>query len=239
MKKTEPIHHRHFPYQYPTFGTDKTPKPKSAWECSVYYWWWEYLKRSKDYLECCQNGGKGKCAKVYKDFGDIRTKTFKRWWLDGNRGAELFAELPVEETVRVLKEGEKALNDDEYLTISFPKNFPIKMLEKRFKELLEQNRKRGRGKTLARESNAKYRFNGQPNIEGLRTALRVYDFAQENPHLKLWEIGNELPRFLSAYKTNPNDPDFSGNKNILGATVKRHLTKVERRLKSVALGQFP
>ena len=52
-----------------------------------------------------------------------------------DRGADLFAELPVEETVRVLKEGEKALNDDEYLTISFPKNFPIKMLEKRFKEL--------------------------------------------------------------------------------------------------------
>lgn len=237
----EPINRqtRHFPYQHPTFGTKNRPTSERSWKRSVYYWWWEYLKRSKDYLECCENGGRGKCAKIYNDFGDVRDKTFKRWWLDGNRGADLFADLPVEETVRVLKKGEKALSDDEYLTISFPKKFPIKMLEKRFKELLKLNRKRGRGRTLARDSNAKYRFNGQPNIEGLRTALRVYDFAQENPQLKLWEIGNQLPRFLAAYKTNPNDPNFSWNKNILGATVKRHLTNVERRLKSVALGQFP
>lgn len=239
MKNTGKTHHRHFPYQYPTFGTEKTPKSKSAWECSVYYWWWEYLRRSQDYLECCENEGKGKCAKVYKDFGDIRTKTFKRWWLDGNRGAELFAELPVEETVRVLKEGEKALSDDEFLTISLPKKFPIKMLEKRFKELLKQNRKRKKGMTLARESNARYRFSGQPNIEALRTALRVYDFARDNPGLKLWEIGNKMPKFQMANKTNPNDLDFDDKKNRLGATVKRYLTRVEGRLKSVALGQFP
>jgi hypothetical protein len=239
MKKAHSLHHRHFPYQYPTFGTDKTPKPKSAWECSVYYWWWEYLRRSEDYLKCCENGGKGKCSKVYKDFGDIRTKTFKRWWLDENRGVSLFAQESLDDTVRILSEGEKASNPDEFLTISFPINLPKKLLEKRFKAIIDESHKGSRGRQLAKKAKAKYLFTGQPNIEGLRTALRVYDFAKENPHLKLWEIGNELPKFQLSNKTGPKDPDFDDKKNRLGATVKRYLTRVEKRIQSVALGQFP
>ena len=239
MKNAQIIHHQHFPYKHPTFGTDKSPKPKSAWESSVYYWWWEYLKRNQDYLDCCENGGKGKLAKLYNDFGDIRIKTFKRWWLDGNRGAILFAEPPVEESIKILNEGELATNSKESLTITFPLNLPKNLLEKRFKVLLDQSHKGQRGRQLAKKSKAKYRFEGQPNIEALKTALRVYDFAKENPHLKLWEIGNEMPKFQLANKTGPNDLNFVDKKNNLGATVKRYLTRVEKRIENVSKGLFP
>jgi hypothetical protein len=70
---------RHFPYQHPTFGTDKRPKPESAWQKSIYYWWWAYLKRNMEYLECCENNGEGKLANLYADFGDVRGDDFKEW----------------------------------------------------------------------------------------------------------------------------------------------------------------
>jgi len=92
---------RHFPYQHPTFGTAKNPKTSSHWKVSVYYWWYEYLKRNDDYRKTCAGNGKGKCAKVFEHFGDVTKQEFKEWWSDGDRGARLFAEPPTP-TIRVV-----------------------------------------------------------------------------------------------------------------------------------------
>jgi hypothetical protein len=232
---------RHFPYKHPTFGTDKNPKPKSAWENSVYYWWFEYLKRNEDYLECCENGGKGKLANLYKDFGDIRNITFKKWWMEDQRGAKLFANPSPEDTVRTLNEGERALSKSEALTISFPINLPKNLLEKRFKQILDIEHKGKRGVQLAKNSRAKYRFSGQPNIEGLRVALQVYDFKKANPNMRLFDIGNALPRFQLHQKFVDGETyrEREDKKNILSATVGRYLKRVADRIKNVANGQFP
>jgi hypothetical protein len=232
---------RHFPYKHPTFGTDKNPKPKSAWENSVYYWWFEYLKRNEDYLECCENGGEGKLANLYKDFGDIRTITFKKWWMEDQRGAELFADPSPEDTVRTLNEGERVLSKSEALTISFPINLPKNLLEKRFKQILDIEHKGKRGVQLAKKSRAKYRFNGQPNIEGLRVALQVYDFKKANPDMRLFDIGNALPRFQLQQKFVHGETysEREDKKNILSATVGRYLKRVADRIENVAKGKFP
>ena len=37
---------------------------------SIYYLWFEYLKRNNDYKTACANNGKG-MTKIYKDFGNI------------------------------------------------------------------------------------------------------------------------------------------------------------------------
>ena len=37
---------------------------------SIYYLWFEYLKRSEKYKKACANKGKG-MTKLYKDFGNI------------------------------------------------------------------------------------------------------------------------------------------------------------------------
>ena len=62
---------------YPTFGTAKNRKSEAFQKKSPYYWWWAYLKRNQDYLECCANGGEGRLAHLYKDFGDVRDKEFE------------------------------------------------------------------------------------------------------------------------------------------------------------------
>ena len=48
------------------------------WDNSVYYLWWEFLRRNEDYKKTCENGGKGKCDRLYADFGNVHEGTFKR-----------------------------------------------------------------------------------------------------------------------------------------------------------------
>jgi hypothetical protein len=51
-----------------------------SWKCSVYYYWWLYLRHNQNYLDTCANGGNGPCAGLYQDFGNIYGQTFRSWW---------------------------------------------------------------------------------------------------------------------------------------------------------------
>jgi hypothetical protein len=161
--------------------------------------------------------------------------------MEKQRGAEQFADPSPEDTVRTLNEGEKALSKSEALTISFPINLPKNLLEKRFKQILDVEHKGKRGVQLAKKSRAKYRFNGQPNIEGLRVALQVYDFKKANPEMRLFDIGNALPKFQLQHKFVDGETysEREDKKNILSATVGRYLKRVSDRIENVAKGQFP
>ena len=59
-----------------------TPPFKGAetWKCSLYYFWYEYLRRHDGYRKTCLSNGKGKYAKLYNDFGDVHQLSFIDWW---------------------------------------------------------------------------------------------------------------------------------------------------------------
>lgn len=238
-------YHLHFPYKHPTFGTDKTPKPKSAWENSVYYWWWSYLKKNSEYITCCEKNGAGKLSKLYADFGDVRGDSFKAWWTDKTghkveRGARLFAQARAEDSIRTLEEGEAAVSNAEALTVSLPLNLPKILLIRRFKEFLDVAHQGKRGKQLAKQGGGKYQFKGQPNIPALRLGLQVYEFKQANPDMKLWEIGNAMPRFQPHNKIKAGDTpsEIVDKKNVLAASVSRYLRRVSEAIDNTSKGQF-
>lgn len=239
MKK--PDAQRHFPYKHPTFGTNSRPKPASAWQGSVYYWWWAYLKRNPDYLDTCVNGGLGKCADLYNDFGDVRGDDFKTWWMKDSRGVRLFAEPRAEDSMRVLGTGEPALAFEDALTISVPLTLPRRLIEQRFKRLLDTYHKGKRGHQLAKKSKARYRVQGQPNVPALRLGLEIYDFKLANPQLALWEIGNAIPGVLQVQKIKAGDDreDLLLKKRALAATVSRYLRRVSESMRAASHGQFP
>lgn len=76
----------------------KTPEMSLAQaQNSVYRWWWEYLRLSKDYWMLCQTSSSAnirtqdeKLRRVYRRFGDIHNGSFADWWLD--RGYRVFSE---------------------------------------------------------------------------------------------------------------------------------------------------
>ncbi len=72
-------------------------------------------------------------------------------------------------------------------------------------------------------------------------ALEVYDYRIANPDLKLWEIGNAIPRLQMANKLKSSDTDSerADKRNVLAATVSRYLKRAENSIKNTALGIFP
>ena len=229
---------RHFPYKHPLFGTKNIPKSGSN---SVYYYWWAFLKRNKDYLACCETGGTGELAELYADFGDVRGNDFKAWWTDGGRGVRLFAEPPTA-NIEVLESGAATPYEAEYLTLALPKNLPKRYLLRRVRELLakEENHPGARGKQHARMSKAKYQVKGQPNLAGLALLLRVYDFRAANPQLTLWQVGDLLPRFMLGNKIKSTDThaEIVNKRNVLSASVARYLKKAELRVENTSNGLF-
>lgn len=235
---------RHFPYQHPTFGTAKRPKPAYAWESSVYYWWWAYLKRNKEYLACCENGGTGIYADHYKDFGDVRGDDFKAWWSENDRGARLFAEPKAEDSVRVLEEGEAVVSRSQALTLSLPLNLPKQFLLQRCRELLADVRKGGKGKLYARSSEAAYKVTGQPNVSALKRALMVYDAVEASRQVKpkkpYWKIATELDLINDEDKVQPTDSPMiaESKRNVMKAIVGRLMKRAETLINQSASRSF-
>lgn len=237
MKTLKQPSARHFAYAHPLFGTKSSPKTGAN---SVYYWWWAYLKRNKEYLACCESGGKGSLSGLYADFGDVRGDDFKAWWQEDGRGARLFAEPRAEDTVRVLKPGETLLEESEALTLSLPLNLPKRFLIRRCRELIADIDGAKRGELYARKSKAKYQVNGQPNIPALRRALRVYDAvesvkftAKKKPY---WRIAMDLKLVSREKMLHPTDPPAvaTDKRNVMTVIVSRLYKRV-----SVMVGAAP
>jgi hypothetical protein len=49
-------------------------------EFGPYRLWYEFLKRSPKYRDCCDSGGEGELAGLYADFGDVHTLSWSKWW---------------------------------------------------------------------------------------------------------------------------------------------------------------
>lgn len=233
---------------YPTFGTKNNRQPLSRQEQSPYYWWWAYLRRNKDYLACCEKGGKGKFAKLYADFSDVRGNEFRLWWRD--KGVALFAEQmsiykfkELDSKAEVPDEWSK----DDFIFLQVPLTYDKKSLKKYFNQLLMERhgRKKGRPTKLNRKSTAKYPLNGTYTIANLRLCLQVYDRYLETRSgtnkLKLWEIGAEMGLLDKESMPSPKDDHYDRliKRNRLAATAGRYIKQAKTRIDKAALGQFP
>ncbi len=238
---TKKVHSRHFSFKHPTFGTKKSPRPESAWKKTIYYWWWEFLLRSEKYLETCESGGKKGLVDLYKDFGDIRNTSFKDWWTENGRGYFLFSEPSVDEIVRVMNEGEIVPNSKIGLSVLLPLNLPKKHLKTRINKLLMKYHSGKAGMQHSRHSFAKYKVSTRPYLNKLEKLIQIYDMKKANPKMRLWQIGNECPNYLKAHKIKSSDTDaiMRDKKNVLAASVKRHLTQAQILINKVEHGIFP
>jgi hypothetical protein len=229
---------RHFQFQHPTFGTVKKPKSAASWEKTVYFWWYEYLKRNTVYLGLLDSGSD---SEICRDFGDPRYRTFKDWWTEDNRGANLFAE-PESDTVEKLNGGEVVSEDPAILTLSFPLSLPREFLKKKLDRFLDQYHSGKAGVRHSLFSRAKYQFNGQPNIESLKRDLNVYDRYIENPDVSLIESCKDLwwvdyPK--ESLKKNFGTSDYSNHKAKENFKLKRQLKRAITAIEATSQGCFP
>lgn len=202
---------RYFVHAYPIFGKkDKDGNLMSvrhrrlnaidgaeAWQNSVYYWWWEFLRRNKDYKRCCKQKGKGKLAALYNDFGDVfayETSEFWTWWSEKvneheTRGEYLFAE----QVARRLEVRDNGDFDDleDTLVIKIPLEVRTAHLVKNFRRLLSDYEKEV--KQARKKSRARYTVWAKVSNSTLRRTLIVYDYVQEHKgagHVEVAEACN-------------------------------------------------
>jgi hypothetical protein len=228
---------RHFQYNHPTFGTDKNPKPPSAWESSVYYWWFEYLKRNTAYHELLDSNLE---SEICRDFGDVRNKTFKEWWREDDRAIKLFAE-PIKSSVRILDDGEVVEHNTMFLNISFPLDLPKEHLRKKFDEYLSKLHKGKSGVQNSKSSQARYKFSAQPNIDSLKRDLLVYDIHLQHPDIPLIEACKDLKwvNYPKASLKKESTSLYSDQKATENFKLKRQLKRAQIAIKATTYGHFP
>lgn len=232
---------RHFPYKHPTFGTKTKPKNEQAWKSSVYYWWWEYLRRNEDYKRTCDDGGIGKCADLYEDFGNVFTADFKTWWSEGGRAVHLFAE-PEKPSVRILKDGVVVdTSTSNSLVLDIPLSLPITFISQTFNRILAKHHQGKRGIRANLSTQAKYKVHGKVAVVFLNEALLVWDYRQKNPDLPLWRIAQDTKIVPSKHWVRDDDPPSTSvaKRNLLTATASRHYKKAANMIANVGKGKFP
>lgn len=234
---------------HPTFGTKHTPKTASFQHRSPFYWWWAYLRCNGQYLKCCQRGGRGKYAKLYEDFGDVRGESFKDWWSLSERGAVLFGErehltrlTEAEDITQVPAEWDKK----GLMVVLVPLTSTKAYIRSRFASLIKKRHLRQRGRIANKYavSTAKYRLSQNHTIENLDKCLAVYikwREAQSQPKkVPLWKIGADL-RLVPSAQPKPSDTreDSLLNRRVLAASVSRYLKQAKQRIEGAANGVFP
>jgi len=239
----------------PRFGRANTRLSIGHQQRSPYYWYWAYLRRNADYLDCCENDGKGQFEALYADFGDIREDNFHKWWSENQRGEALFSEQPLS-----VKFGELATSNEwqihwdskDVMVVAIPLTMSKRSLKGEFAKLLDSRHtgnKSGRPSLakLKDVSTAKYKLERNYTIRNLQTALAVFDYWTENKtqseahKLKLWEIGKKFNINLTAIKDAQSKmmADRMVGRNVLAVTVSRYIKQAKAMIENAAKAKFP
>jgi hypothetical protein len=162
---------------YPTFGRSRKPfdeqNPPNTVTDSPYYWWFMFLRFNTDYKATCEANGVGKCADLYKDFGDVYGVNFKQWWTDK---AYLFAEPKKGYKMKVATDINEIapFNDDTVLNLVVPLTWSQRSLKKAFSQLVLKHVEKGKRGVSVEASEAPYRLSGKWNAKALAHAYKVY-----------------------------------------------------------------
>jgi len=229
-----------FAYKHPTFGRSKIEKSQERFKNSVYYLWWEFLRRSDAYKKCCSTGGKGKLKNIYQDFGDVFSTDFKSWWQSNERGAYLFAEqLPPK--FQPIKSLPDEVTMNQVILLQVPMALPKRLLMAEFQKLLNAHHSGKRGRRNNVSSTARYPVTGHIDTDALQKCLRVYDMKIENPKMPLWQITQQCKAIKrdAFIETADTQAIITNKKLILANTASRLIKKAKLIIKNTEQGKFP
>jgi hypothetical protein len=221
---------------------------------SPYYWWWAYLRLSKDYWWVCQCQGKADDARLrsmYRDFGDVFTMGFEQWWR--SKGQALFAERLSPPEVRELDRINMRLSPgmSSHLLLEIPLNLTEATIVKQVKKILRNHPSR----EVERRSSAKRplaKFTGirkdllqiahmtwQMHWES-RDPTQTYRIGQVQGSKSLYQIGKEL-RLVKTCMPQVTDNAERAAKRVNGmkVAVSRMLARANYLAQNAAIGTFP
>lgn len=209
---------------------------KGTWTAdSIYYLWFEYLKRSEKYKRACSAGGKG-MQKVFNDFGDVfqyeGLDGFWQWW--NERGQYLFGVSPASQlsdfcSLEQVAELETEILAGRYQLVALPTNLTKAALKKRVGKLISDMTV-----SPSKDNLAKYQVKHvKVDADSLKSCLLAYDLRQQG--LDALEIAF---RVKSVTPKEADDLLIDGRKNAREADLEalaelseKNYAEYQRRLK--------
>jgi len=153
---------------------------------SIYYLWFEYLKRSEKYKKACANNGKG-MTKLYKDFGNMfeyeGAEGFWTWW--NERGQYLFGIESKQEIVE-FDNANEVVGYDDYKLVAIPTNLTKTTIKKRLNKLIAEMEVNPTAEQTAKYSIAQTKV----DVASLQSCLMAFDLKQQG--LDILDIGLQV-----------------------------------------------
>jgi len=221
-----------FPFSPPVFAKlpPKIMSKYGVWfqEC-IYFFWFEYLRRSKKYWLACKKNGVG-MEKLYADFGDVFKVTFDEWFArdigkEEVRGVHLFAYKIAKATFEVTNATELG-NLNDYFVVAINK-----LANK--KKTLEQVGRIWNSKAVNKKVNLKTVLylpkSNTHNINSLKEYLKIYDAKLLG--LKHWECVATARR-LDFDKIPKHEREY------FNTVASKALKKAKALIKLTEQGQF-
>lgn len=217
-----PLYFRHAPPRvtrkdYSSDASTVLPFPRARpWECSVYYYWWLFLREQEGYRLCCQSGGRGEYASLYQDFGDVHEQGFPAWWR--NIGRVLFGEPQLR------------VSDP-------PKHASDLRTNLEFGNAVNSGntvRKDARGQPGEEvESQARYSIIGRPNPRHLYQRHKLLTLVRSRPQVPLWKLLDISEGHSSARIPSVGERE---QKNMI---ARRYYQEAECIIEYAGRGMFP
>lgn len=242
--------YRNFPYAPPDYPgapfRARLPKPPyegaEGWKCSVYYFWWEFIRRHEGYRETCLNEGDGEHTELYKWFGDVHNSDFHDWWW-----SHYLLFTFVSETQNIAKSLKYHLESEGvFLHVGYARSKSEMLASAREQIFLIPQ------KDINRELERTIRFKpaARPVLKSLHQHLLAWDTKQEHPDLDDADLCGvagldvNLPfdlKDIEEMKANGSawrDLD-KANRRAKSLTAQRHLRIAGQYIDNVVLGEFP
>ena len=238
-----------FTFAYPVFDIKKNKHGRSLlsqqsgkytasggiyYKKSIYYWWWVFFKLSVE-TKHIKFSFKNKNTKVQKDFGDIRNKTFKKWWFEKvngeTRGEYLFSYKQLDK----VKLSSKILKHKDFLNILIPLKLPKRAIKRQINAIIKKYHTSNRG-ALKKKDRIKAKYTPTNNkvraYEKLYLLASIIENNQKLKHKEIWfKCLDKDNKFSKVNAESINVDSINGN-------VSRLIKKLKRILFNVQNGKF-
>jgi hypothetical protein len=221
---------------------------------SPHFWWWTFLRLSKDYWWVCSRSGAVediRLREMFRDFGNVYESTFAEWW--ESRGVGLFREDLALPEVRKLEASNIRLTHpaEGHLLLEIPLN----MTEKSIISQVRRQLRIHSGREVIRISTANRKL---AKLIGIRldvigSAFAVWKLHHESRDKRAvdkigqtygtksyYQIGKQLHLVDTCMPVSTDNTERAAKRvNGMKVAVSRMLTRANNLIENAAIGVFP
>lgn len=234
---------------------------------SVYRWWWEFLRLSKDYWMVCQTSEPhqyqvstidDQLARVYRKFGYIHSVSFDEWWID--RGYSVFEEqLKFPKVTEVERDGRERSRHryfKDHVWIDIPLKLSRRTIQRQIGKILDQYEEQ-RLRNRLELSTSQFKINPvQYRLETLKRIHQVHTLhreliakpkaLQQRGDESGYQLRADLFRIGKLLRVSPSNEHLRGDpqeifkhQNRMRASVSRYRARANLLIANAEQGSFP